>query len=204
MFEIVTICTGNICRSPLAELLLRQRLADLGVTVHSAGTRGLVGTQMTEEARELAVARGIPIDQAEAHRARWLEERHLATPDLVLAMAREHRRAVVELSPSRLRSTFTVREFARLARTLDDRELTATADAAGADATARLRALVALIAAQRGMSQPLADPLDDDVVDPYRRSWKTYELSAAQLEPAIDEVVRVVRLAMARHAPVAD
>ena len=46
------------------------------------------------------------------------------------------------------------------------------------------------------MSMPPADPADDDVIDPYRRSWKTYELSGSQLAPAIDQVVRVIRLAV--------
>ena len=41
-----------------------------------------------------------------------------------------------------------------------------------------------------------ADTTEDDVVDPYRRSWETYQRSAAQLVPAIDEVARVVRLAV--------
>ncbi|WIM27969.1 low molecular weight phosphatase family protein [Microbacterium wangruii] len=202
--EIVTVCTGNICRSPLAELLLRRRLGDLGVAVHSVGTRGLVGTPLTEQTRKLAVARGVPAAQAAAHRGRWLEQHHLVTPQLVLAMAREHRRAVVELVPARLRSTFTVREFARLAATLRDAELTAAVEATGPDAAARLRAVVALVAGQRGVAHPPAEPSDDDVVDPYRRSWRTYQRSVAQLEPALDEVVRVVRVAVPRHAPVAD
>ena len=38
-------------------------------------------------------------------------------------------------------------------------------------------------------------PEDDDVIDPYGRSWQTYERSAAQLVPALDEVVRVLRVA---------
>jgi protein-tyrosine phosphatase len=41
-----------------------------------------------------------------------------------------------------------------------------------------------------------ADAADDDVIDPYRRSWKTYELTASQLVPAVDEVVRVLRIAL--------
>src|SRR5690606_17245040 len=36
---ILTVCTGNICRSPLAETVLATRLADLDVRVHSAGTQ---------------------------------------------------------------------------------------------------------------------------------------------------------------------
>lgn len=197
MVEIMTICTGNICRSPLAALMLSTRLADLDVTVSSAGTRGMVDAGMTDEAQRLAFARGVTTDAAATHRARFLNEAHLAAPDLILAMTRDHRRAVAELAPSRLRSTFTVREFARLAASVPDASVRVAADgAATQDPSARLRAALAAVAGQRGLVLPPADPGDDDVIDPYRRSWTTYELSGSQLDPAIDEVVRVVRLAL--------
>ncbi|MDF2916465.1 MAG: protein tyrosine phosphatase [Microbacterium sp.] len=196
MIEIATICTGNICRSPLAALMLQTRLAGRGVRVTSAGTRGLADHGMTPEAQRLALARGISASDAEAHRARFLTEQHLVSADLVLAMAREHRRAVAELVPARTRVAFTVREFARLASSLSDAALQgAVATAADQDAAGRLRAAVAAVAGQRGLVLPPADPTDDDVVDPYRRSWSTYETSAAQLDPAIDQVVRVVAVA---------
>jgi len=205
VFEIMTICTGNICRSPLAELVLRTRLVDLGGMVHSAGIRGLTGAPMTGEAIGLALARGVAEADARAHRARFLTEQHLVSADLILTMSREHRRAVAELAPGRLRSTFTVREFARLARALSDERIIAAADSADAtDAAARLRAASAVIADQRGLALPPSDPTVDDVTDPYRRSQREYELSAAQLDPAIDEVVRVARLSRPRHTAVPD
>lgn len=193
----MTICTGNICRSPLAEQLLRTRLADLDVRVHSAGTRGLASAPMTPEAIRLATDRGVTLQAAQQHRSRYLTEMHLSDPDLILTMTRDHRRAVAELAPSRLRSTFTVREFARLAASLLDSDIEAAAEGAGRDAGARLRAASALIAGQRGLAPSPLDAADDDVIDPYQRSWKTYELSASQLDPAIDQVVRVARLSAA-------
>jgi protein-tyrosine phosphatase len=42
---------------------------------------------------------------------------------------------------------------------------------------------------------PSDKPEDDDVIDPYGRSWQTYELSAAQLTPALEQVVRVLQSA---------
>jgi protein-tyrosine phosphatase len=111
-------------------------------------------------------------------------------------MSREHRRKIVELAPARLRSAFTLREFARLAADTTDDEIAAASVVGGADGRARVRAAVAAVAAQRGMSAPPADPADDDVIDPYRRSWETYQLSASQLVPAVDQVVRVMSIAM--------
>ena len=58
-FSILTVCSGNICRSPLAEQLLRVGLTDLaGVTVSSAGTIALVGEGMPAEAQALSVRYG--------------------------------------------------------------------------------------------------------------------------------------------------
>lgn len=196
MFEILTVCTGNICRSPLAQLLLDAQLAPLGARVSSAGTRGAAGATMTPEAVQLATDAGIPLDSATAHRARYLTEAMAGEPDLLLAMTREHRRTLAEYAPGRLRHTFTVREFARLSAPLDDATITQAADAAGPDPRDRVRAMAAAVASYRGVAEPLADPADDDVIDPYRRSWQTYQLSSQQLTPAVAEVVRAVRLAV--------
>ncbi|WP_322409917.1 low molecular weight phosphatase family protein [Microbacterium invictum] len=196
MFEILTVCTGNICRSPLAASLLTTRLAPLDVVVGSAGTRGLSDAPMTPETVELAHALGVAPDETARHRARFLRETHLDSPDVIFAMTRDHRREIVELAPSRMRSTFTIREFARLADSLTDDQLRASADAGGSSASARVRALSAAVASQRGLVLPPADPADDDVVDPYGRSWQTYQLSASQLEPAVNSTVRALKLAI--------
>ena len=197
--EIMTVCTGNICRSPLAELLLATRLADLGAEVHSAGVRGLSAAPMTPEAIDLAIEYGVTEADADAHRSRFLTEAMLVSPDLILAMTREHRREIAELAPARLRSTFTVREFARLAASLSDDDVADAVADAGPDAThlAALRAAAAAVAGRRGLLPPPADPADDDVIDPYRRDWSVYRTSADQLVPALAEVERVIRIATA-------
>ncbi|MFJ6653835.1 low molecular weight phosphatase family protein [Microbacterium sp. NPDC091313] len=191
--EILTVCTGNVCRSPLAEQLLRARLRPLDVAVSSAGTKALIDKPMEPDAAHLAAQLGIDPADSAAHRGRWLSEKELRSPDLVLALTREHRRDIVELSPARIRSVFTAREFERLSRDLSDAEIRATADAAGSDPHARVRAVVELLGSRRGQLEQPADPADDDVVDPYRRSWETYQRSAAELLPAIAEIVRVFR-----------
>lgn len=197
--EIMTVCTGNICRSPLAELLLATRLADLGAEVHSAGVRGLSAAPMTPEAIDLAIEYGVTEADADAHRSRFLTEAMLVSPDLILAMTREHRREIAELAPARLRSTFTVREFARLAASLSDDDVADAVADAGPDATPgdRVRAATAAVAGRRGLLPPPADPADDDVIDPYRRDWSVYRTSADQLVPALAEVERVIRIAAA-------
>jgi protein-tyrosine phosphatase len=151
---------------------------------------------MTPEALALADQLGIPAADSTAHRSRFLTEQHLLAPDLIITMTRDHRRMVAELAPSRMRSTFTAREFARLAADITDEEIRDAADKAPSQTPgARVRAAAGLVASRRGMVLPPEKPDDDDVIDPYGRSWKTYELSAAQLTPALVEVVRVLNAA---------
>jgi protein-tyrosine phosphatase len=191
---ILTVCTGNICRSPLAEVMLRADLEPLGVRVHSAGTHALVGHGMPEQALELAAQAGVDPTTASAHLARYLVEPLLEDADLVLTMAREHRSHVVKMMPNRLRRTFTVREFARLASTVNTDDARAAADTAGASSRDRFAAVLRAVNDQRGITAASGD--DDDVIDPYRRSRETYARSAAELTPALVEVERIVRAAL--------
>jgi len=196
VFEVLTVCTGNICRSPLAEQLLRLHLAPLPAGVSSAGTRGLRSAPMTPEALALADQLGVPTTDSTAHRSRFLTEQHLVSPDLIITMTRDHRRQVAELAPSRMRSTFTAREFARLAADVTDDQIRDAADRATIQTPgARVRSAAAVVASRRGMVLPSEKPEDDDVIDPYGRSWQTYELSATQLTPALQQVVRVLTAA---------
>ncbi|MDT3346221.1 MULTISPECIES: arsenate reductase/protein-tyrosine-phosphatase family protein [Microbacterium] len=194
VIQILTVCTGNICRSPLAALVLQHRLGDLGVAATSAGVRARQGDRMPREAVELAVAHGVPTEQIAGHGSRYLTEALLREPDLVLAMDRDHRRAIVELAPAKLRTAFTIREFERLAAATSDDAI--RAGATGDDPRDRLRGALAVLAGQRGLVLPPVDPTDDDVVDPYGRSRETYARSDAQLSPGLDAVERVVRLAV--------
>ncbi len=195
MFEILTVCTGNICRSPLAEVVLRARLQGLDVKVHSAGTQGLDAAEMTPEAQKLAAELGADAEASAAHRSRWLTEADLQSPDLIVALTRDHRARILDMAPARMRRTFTAREFAHLAQELTDEQIADVASAAGPDQAARLRAAVAIVADQRGLVPLPSDPSELDVVDPYRRSWNTYQRSAAELMPGIDQIVRVLKLA---------
>lgn len=195
MLNIITVCTGNICRSPLAELVLRARLGGLNAQVTSAGTRAQAGAPVTPETARLAAANGSTLEQIASHTASLLTEPRLRNVDLALAMSREHRRAIVELSPSLTRRTFTVRELSRLVDGLDDSVLLEAASAAS-DSGSRLAAMVMVVASRRGTTIPPSSPEADDVIDPYRRSERVYDVSAAQIFEALPAVERLARLAL--------
>ncbi|WP_022890737.1 low molecular weight phosphatase family protein [Agromyces italicus] len=201
-FRILTVCSGNICRSPLAEQLLRAGLAQIpGVEVSSAGTIAMVDSGMPAQAAALSARFGAT--DASAHRARQLDEQLIRGADLVLGLAREHRRAIVEHVPAATRKAFTLREFAHLAAAVTDEDLddalsllplvdpveTMPVETESAAVDARLRAAVIAAASLRGVVAPLDNPDDADVIDPYRQSDAVYETSASQLVPAVQATV---------------
>ena len=104
--KIITICTGNICRSPAAEFLLRQRLeavASWQGSVHSAGIGALVNHPADENTQAMMLAKDIDLS---AHRSKQLTLEHLRQADLVLVMEKHHRQAVLDLDPTARGKTF--------------------------------------------------------------------------------------------------
>ncbi len=128
------------------------------------------------------------------HRAVYLTPAVLRSVDLVLGMAREHRRAVVDLRPGLVRSSFTLTEFARLSAGLDVAELAEGAAAPGPGATVadRLRGVLGLLARARTRYPLSIDWSIDDVPDPIGRAAVDYEQSARIIEAAVIEVARVL------------
>ena len=116
MIDIVLLCTGNVCRSPMAEVLLRERLRAAGVaaTVSSAGT-WRAGEPASGGSLRAMQARGMDLSD---HRSRLLDRDAVDGADLVVGMAREHVREVAVLVPELFGRTFTLgdpRSFASLA-----------------------------------------------------------------------------------------
>lgn len=197
MLNILAVCTGNVCRSPLAEQLLSNLVSGFDVSVSSAGTRARSGVPMTAETAQIAVTNGCDPARVNSHRARSLTAEHLRPAHLALAMAREHRREIVETSPSVVRRTFTVRELSRLLADVSDDQLREESTRTSGPLTPenRFSAMLLFAANRRGVVLPPTVAEDDDIVDPYRRSGRTYALSTEQLMSALPVVPRMVRLA---------
>jgi protein-tyrosine phosphatase len=196
--RVLFVCSGNICRSPLGAQVLEARLtpgasaavgsgapsgfgAASGFVVESAGTIADDGAAMDDTAA--AQSRRLGGDPS-AHRSRYLTAEIVEGADLVLTAERSHRAAVATLAPRASRRAFTIKQFARV---LDGLEAGDLADVRSP------QDLVDRVARLRGVVPPPADPADDDVDDPYRRSAATHERVADEIDAALATIADALR-----------
>ncbi len=178
MSSLLMVCTGNICRSPAAELLFAAQLEDV-VPVASAGTHALVGAGIPREM--LTELEADEIDGT-AHVARLLTENLVRDAGVIVAMSREHRQRAVQTSPSALRRAFTLAELAAAAGT--------GAVLEGDTVEERLASLPAVISAHRHI---LSGYELIDVPDPFRRPQEEYHASYTMIRGAVTEVAAWIR-----------
>jgi protein-tyrosine phosphatase len=159
--RVLTVCLGNVCRSPLMERLLLVRLPE-GTRVESAGLVATEGAPMDELAEaELARLGG----DASGFRARPFRPEYAAAADVVLTATAEIKSRVLLECPAALRRTFTLLELAHLLELAPP-------------GTARDR--IAWAAGNRS----LAAGRDVDVVDPIGRSAATHRAAADLVDAA--------------------
>lgn len=104
VFErILIVCIGNICRSPSAQILLKEAIAGSNIQVDSAGLAAQVGQPMEATARTVLLEhRHVPPE----HKARQLDSAMLQAADLVLVMERRHIQRIHQMAPQARGKTF--------------------------------------------------------------------------------------------------
>jgi len=98
--SVLMVCVGNICRSPMAEALLIDRLSDSNysrINIASAGVGALVGHEADATAKELMTEKNIDVSM---HRARQLNTELISEYDLILVMEKGHINAVHNIAAS--------------------------------------------------------------------------------------------------------
>jgi protein-tyrosine phosphatase len=187
-FRILYVCTGNICRSPMAERLTRRGLKlripsqAHRIAVESAGTWGHEGAPMEPHAAEMVNELG---GDPGGFRGRELLEEHVVAADLVLTATRDHRAHVVSMGHSAGLRTFTLKEFTRLISEVDLRLLPTH------DVVVRARCLVQAAAALRGRHLPL-HPTADEIDDPYGAPMSVYRTCGVEISTALETVLDVL------------
>jgi protein-tyrosine phosphatase len=173
--NVVFVCTGNLCRSPMAEGLMKHALIQRGcngVEVTSVGTWAYLGNPAMPEAVELLSQRGI--DLAE-HRSRPVDEAELDAADVIVVMTSVHVRELKSMYPQVLPKVLMLKELA---------EIEPSPDPGNGTPEARLRGLLT------GTRPPSRRSLDVD--DPIGLPIGAYERCADDLQRGIDVLVQTI------------
>ncbi len=107
--RILIVCRGNICRSPMAEIVLREKLKGNGaVRIESAGLAAMVGHPIDPSAARVLEAHGL---DGSAHVAQQIDIARIRDAHLVLAMERRHLVALRTMAPWTRSKTFLLGEW---------------------------------------------------------------------------------------------
>lgn len=167
---VLMVCTGNLCRSPMAEAVFRHAVASRGcdIEVASSGTWAYWGNPATDEAVDVLRPKGIDLS---GHQSRGMDPKELEHADLIIGMTSVHRREILQVAPEVDPKLILMKELV---------ELAIEGDLPGSSA-ARLERL--LVAPRPKWRRAL------DLDDPIGKPITAYEKTVTQIEMGVEVLV---------------
>ncbi|MBT1166988.1 low molecular weight phosphatase family protein [Bifidobacterium simiarum] len=174
--HIMFVCTGNICRSPMGELLMAAYLSNTSIHVSSAGTHGLPSELMDKSSAKLM--RSVGINPYE-FRSRRLTPELAESADLILCFEKSQRKDIVTIAPTAVKYTFLLPDFANMCEYCKTNGLVS-----GLTIQERLESVIDSAA----MIRP-AVPEAADIEDPHYKSFPKFQKAAEQTNAAIRKIL---------------
>lgn len=181
--NILFICTGNTCRSPIAEGLMRRLALDAGLelSIQSAGVAAMAGGPISAHSKKVLEDKGIPTDFA----SQAVNAELVAKADLILTMTLRHKQQVLSRFPEVADKIYALKEYARSSGfdADQDRELVEMVleqSLAGTWSTAD----------KTGPAFYADREEDCDISDPFGGSLRDYRMCAEEIEDHLRLIIK--------------
>ncbi|MBP1965732.1 low molecular weight protein arginine phosphatase [Paenibacillus aceris] len=190
MLRILFVCTGNTCRSPLAEGLLRIRVHQEGLAaeVRSAGVSAMTGAPISHNSASLLQEAGFD----GSIRSLAIQESEVKWADIILTMTTGHKRTVIQRFPGAVEKTFTLKEYVEddhhILQAIEEREKLVT------EVQLKQALSQTVTAEERNRIYSLEHAIPDyDISDPFGGSLEVYRQTAKEISGSLDKLVKKLR-----------